>query len=105
MPPLPPSPPSTPELALPTLDNYTRIYRDGDSVADLTSLTYRTDAIIRITAKTNTTFELINFVPVDLEDVEIVMSFYGGPQNVSVGRIDSLPAHAVFELESFCDLP
>jgi len=99
VPPLPPAPPSTPELALPTLDNYTRIYRDGDSVADLTSLTYRTDAIIRMTAKTNTTFELINFVPVDLEDVEIVMSFYGGPQNVSVGRIDSLPAHAVFELE------
>ena len=67
----------TPELALPTLDNYTRIYRDVDSVADLTSLTYRTDAIIRMTAKTNTTFELINFVPVDLEDVEIVMSFTG----------------------------
>lgn len=52
-----------------------------------------------MTAKTFTTFELVSFVPVDLEDVEIIMSFQGGPQNVSVALIEDLPAHTIVELE------
>jgi len=107
-PPLPPSPPSLPPqpplpplspLQLLNLDGSPRIFEDGDSKAEITALRYRTDAIIRMTAMNATYFELVNFVPVDLEDVEIVMSFQGGPQNVCVALIESLPAHTIVELE------
>ena len=81
------------------MDGSPRIFKDGDSKAEITAFRYRPDAIIRMTATSNTTFELVNFVPVNLEDVELVMSFNGGPQNVYVARIESLPAHAIVELE------
>jgi hypothetical protein len=86
-------------LQLLNLDGSPRIFEDGDSKAEITALRYRTDAIIRMTAMNATYFELVNFVPVDLEDVEIVMSFQGGPQNVCVALIESLPAHTIVELE------
>ena len=110
-PPQPPSPPSPPSLPPPpplpplsprpllNLDGSPRIFKDGDSKAEITAFEYRPDAIIRMTATSNTTFELVNFVPVNLEDVELVMSFQGGAQNVYVARIESLPAHAIVELE------
>ena len=53
------------------LDGSPRIFEDGDSKAEITAFRYRTDAIIRMTTMTATTFELVNFVPVDLENVEI----------------------------------
>ena len=98
MPPPPPLPPLSPRPLL-NLDGSPRIFKDGDSKAEITAFRYRTDAIIRMTATTATTFELVNFVAIHLEDVEIVMSFQGGPQNVYVALIESLPAHAIVELE------
>ena len=98
MPPPPPLPPLSPRPLL-NLNGSPRVFVDGDSKAEITAFRYRTDAVIRMTATTATTFELINFVPVNLEDVEIVMSFQGGPQDVYVALIESLPAPTFVELE------
>ena len=63
---------TTSELVTYDFSNADRIFKDGTSVAQLTSESdrlFRIDQLIRMRPINNTTFEIVNFIPVDLQDV------------------------------------
>ena len=93
---------TTPELITYDFNNADRIFKDGTSVAQLTSESdrlFRIDQLIRMRPINNSTFEIVNFIPVDLQDVVITLSIKDGPSNVQLMHIFYLPAHAITRVE------
>ncbi len=88
----------TPELDFQE-SQITRFYQDGDSTEDITTLRYELASMVQGRATSITSFEIINFTPVDLSNVTVLLSIVAGPQGVHLAHLRKIPAHSTVEVE------
>jgi hypothetical protein len=82
--------------------NYSyRMYQDDEPLDSLYSLWRKHEIakILRVKPLDSKTIEVANFAPIDLEDVTITMKFSGHQYEISLFKIDKIPAHAVKRME------
>ena len=84
---------------LPTYDfsGSDRIFQDDDSVEELTAdhLAFEVGQALRVRPVDETHIEITNFVPVDIDDAQILMSVEGGFVDVPILQLSRMPAHGV----------
>ncbi|SHF42220.1 hypothetical protein [Pedobacter caeni] len=97
------SPPAivTTELSFDNDNNSKLMFQDGESMALLTSEArrYEIAKVLRVKAVNETTIEVANFAPVDIEDATILLSIEGSSKPIRLFKIKKIRAHAVQEIK------
>jgi hypothetical protein len=92
---------STTELSFDTDANSKLMFQDGESIALLTAdvRRYEIGKVLRVKAINETTIEVANFAPVDIDDATILITIEGSPKPIRLFKIKKIRAHAVQEIK------
>ncbi|MDR7373018.1 hypothetical protein [Flavobacterium aquidurense] len=92
---------ATVEYSFDTDANSGLMFKDGDAVATMTSEAMRFDIgkVLRVKAINETTIEVANFAPVDIEDATILVTIEGQPKPIKLFKIKKIRAHGVKEIK------
>lgn len=73
------------------------MFQDGESMALLTAESRRYDIgkVLRVKAVNETTIEVANFAPVDIEDATILMTIAGSSKQIKLFKVKKIRAHGV----------
>jgi hypothetical protein len=89
------------ELSFDNDSNSKLMFQDGESMALLTSEArrYEIGKILRVKAVNETTIEVANFAPVDIEDATVLLTIVGSLKPIKLFKIKKIRAHAVQEIK------
>ena len=92
---------STVEYSFDTEANSSLMFKDGDPVATMTSeaMRFEIGKVLRVKAINETTIEVANFAPVDIENATIIVTIEGQPKPIKLFKIKKIRAHAVKEMK------
>lgn len=90
----------TTELSFDNDSNSKLMFQDGESMALLTAEArrYEIGKVLRVKAVNETTIEVANFAPVDIENATILLSIEGSAKPIRLFKIKKIRAHAVQEI-------
>ncbi|RQO74701.1 hypothetical protein DBR43_04765 [Pedobacter sp. KBW06] len=91
----------TTELSFDNDSNSKLMFQDGESTALLTAEArrYEIGKVLRVKAIDETTIEVANFAPVDIENATILLRIEGSAKPVRLFKIKKIRAHAVQEIK------
>jgi hypothetical protein len=77
------------------------MFRDGDLLETMTSeyLRYEIGKVLRVKAINETTIEIANFAPVDIQDATILLTIEGQPTPIKLFKINKIRAHGVQQIK------
>ncbi len=89
------------ELSFDNDNNSKLMFQDGESMAVLTAeiRRYEIAKVLRVKAVNETTIEVANFAPVDIEDATILMTIEGIAKPVKLFKIKKIRAHGTQEIK------
>lgn len=92
---------SVKELSFDNDSNSKLMFQDGESMALLTSEArrYEIGKVLRVKAVNETTIEVANFAPVDIEDATILLTIEGSSKPIKLFKIKKIRAHGVQEIK------
>lgn len=81
-------------------NNSKRMFEDAESVAELTSSSrrYPIARVLYVKAINNTTIQVANFAPVDIEDATILVTIKNMPNPIQLFKIKKIRAHGTREI-------
>jgi hypothetical protein len=92
---------SVTELSFDNDNNSKLMFQDGESMALLTdeARRYEIGKVLRVKAVNETTIEVANFAPVDIEDATILLTIDGSLKPIKLFKIKKIRAHGVQEIK------
>lgn len=77
------------------------MFKDGDPVEKMTaeSMRYEIAKVLRVKAINETTIEIANFAPVDIEDATILLTIEGQAKPIKLFQIKKIRAHGTQEIK------
>lgn len=92
---------STVEYSFDSDANSKLMFKDGDPVATMTSESMRFEIgkVLRVKAVNETTVEIANFAPVDIEDATILITIEGQAKPIKLLKIKKIRAHGTQEIK------
>jgi len=92
---------STKELSFDNETNSKLMFQDGETLSLLTaeSRRYEIGKVLRVKAINETTIEVANFAPVDIENATILITIEGAAKPIRLFKIKKIRAHAVQEMK------
>lgn len=92
--------PSTVEYSFDSDANSTLMFKDGDPVATMSSeaMRFQIGKVLRVKAVNETTIEIANFAPVDIDDATILVTIEGQAKPIKLLKIKKIRAHGKQEI-------
>lgn len=89
------------ELSFDNDNNSKLMFQDGESMALLTAEArrYEIGKVLRVKAINETTIEVANFAPVDIEDATILLTIQGSEKPIKLFKVKKIRAHGVQEIK------
>lgn len=89
------------ELSFDNDNNSKLMFQDGESMALLTAEArrYEIGKVLRVKAINETTIEVANFAPVDIEDATILLTIQGSEKPIKLFKVKKIRAHGIQEIK------